>query len=107
MLNLLDPKRISLLGSIDVILCRNVIIYFDLESKRKVIRTFSEKVRAGGYLLLGHSESLINVSNAFELEHLHNDLVYRRPIVGETCRDPYHVAAIAAIRTSDPEERIE
>jgi chemotaxis protein methyltransferase CheR len=106
-LNLLDRKRISLLGSMDVILCRNVMIYFDLEGKREVIRTFSEKLRAGGYLLLGHSESLINVSSAFELEHLHNDLVYRRPIVGEEGRDPWQVAAMAAIRRSDPEGRIE
>jgi chemotaxis protein methyltransferase CheR len=105
-LNLLDRKRISLLGSMDVILCRNVIIYFDLESRREVIRTFSEKLRAGGYLLLGHSESLINVSSAFELEHLHNDLVYRRPIVDEAGRDPWQVAALAAIRKSDPKEQI-
>ena len=103
LLNLLDRSRISLLGTMDVILCRNVIIYFNLETKKEVIHTFSEKLRAGGYLLLGHSESLINVSNAFELAHLRNDLVYRRPIPGETVWDPTHVAAIGAIRESDPE----
>ena len=71
-------------------------------NKHIVIRGSAPHVeaRAGGYLLLGHSESLINVSSAFELEHLHNDLVYRRPIVGETARDPWHVAAMAAIRTT-------
>jgi chemotaxis protein methyltransferase CheR len=106
-LNLLDQGRISLLGTMDVILCRNVIIYFDLETKRKVIRTFSEKLRAGGYLLLGHSESLVNVSNAFELAHLRNDLVYRRPIPGETPWDPIHMAAIAAVGKSVPEGRVE
>jgi chemotaxis protein methyltransferase CheR len=106
-LNLLDRERISLLGTMDVILCRNVIIYFDLETKQEVIRTFSEKLRAGGYLLLGHSESLINVSNAFELAHLCNDLVYRRPVPGETPWDPIHMAAVAAIGKSDPGGRIE
>jgi chemotaxis protein methyltransferase CheR len=106
-LNLLDRGRISLLGTMDVILCRNVIIYFNLETKREVIRTFSEKLRAGGYLLLGHSESLVNVSNAFELAHLRNDLVYRRPIPGETPWDPIHMAAIGAIRTSESEGRVE
>lgn len=100
-LNLVDRARISLLGTMDVILCRNVIIYFDLETKREVIKTFSEKLRAGGYLLLGHSESLINVSSAFELQHLRNDLVYRRPIRGEARRDLWHTAARAAIRASD------
>ena len=102
-LNLLDRSRISLLGTMDVILCRNVIIYFNLETKKEVIHTFSEKLRAGGYLLLGHSESLINISNAFELAHLRNDLVYRRPSPGETVWDATHVAAIGAIRASDPE----
>jgi chemotaxis protein methyltransferase CheR len=62
-LNLLDRSKISLLRTMDVILCRNVIIYFDPESKRKVIQTFYEKLRPGGHLLLGHSESLINLSN--------------------------------------------
>jgi chemotaxis protein methyltransferase CheR len=106
-LNLLDRGRISLLGTMDVILCRNVIIYFDLATKKEVIGTFNEKLRAGGYLLLGHSESLINVSNAFELEHLRNDLVYRLPIPGETRWETWHLAARAAIRTSDTEGPIE
>jgi chemotaxis protein methyltransferase CheR len=104
-LNLLDRDRISLLGTMDVILCRNVIIYFDLETKQEVIQTFSEKIRPGGYLLLGHSESLINVSSAFELAHLRNDLVYRRPIAGETRWDTWQMAAQAAIGKSDPVER--
>ena len=77
----------------------------DLETKREVIQTFSEKLRGGGYLLLGHSESLINVSSAFELAHLRNDLVYRRPIAGETRWDTWQMAAQAAIGKSDPVER--
>jgi chemotaxis protein methyltransferase CheR len=60
-LNLLDRSRIALLGTLDVILCRNVIIYFDLETKSEVIQMFYEKLRPGGHLLLGHSESLINL----------------------------------------------
>jgi len=99
--NLLDRSKISLLGSIDVILCRNVIIYFDAEVKRTVIGTFYEKLRPGGYLLLGHSESLINVTSAFELSHLENDLVYRKPVAGEERRDPWHEVAAAAIHTED------
>ncbi len=78
--NLLDPGKISLIGTMDVIFCRNVIIYFDKEAKRKVIETFSRKLREGGYLLLGHSESLINISNAFELRTLKHDMVYRKPL---------------------------
>jgi chemotaxis protein methyltransferase CheR len=103
-LNLMDRGRLSLLGSMDVILCRNVIIYFDLETKAGVIRTFEEKLRPGGYLLLGHSESLINISSAFELRHLKHDLVYRRPRAGEAGRDLWHDAAAAAIGRAERED---
>ena len=88
-LNLLDEARMALLGSLDVILCRNVIIYFDVETKRRVVRTFQEKLRPGGYLLLGHSESLINLSTDFELRHLRHDMVYRKPSES----DPWHETA--------------
>ena len=97
-LNLLDRPKIALLGSMDVILCRNVIIYFGPETKKTVIGTFYDKLHPGGYLLLGHSESLINVTSAFELRHLKNDLVYRRPVRGAELGDPWHVTAEDAIR---------
>lgn len=80
--NLLDRSKVALLGTLDVILCRNVIIYFDAESKRRVIQTFWDKLRPGGHLLLGHSESLINLSSSFELRQLSRELVYRRPHTG-------------------------
>jgi len=102
-LNLMDRGRLSLLGAMDVILCRNVIIYFDLETKANVIRTFEEKLRPGGYLLLGHSESLINITSAFELCHLKHDLVYRRPRPGEGAREAWHEAAAAEIGRQEPE----
>lgn len=77
--NLLDPFKTSLFRDMDVIFCRNVIIYFDREAKRKVIESFHDKLRDGGYLLLGHSESLINISSAFVLRTLKNDMVYQKP----------------------------
>jgi chemotaxis protein methyltransferase CheR len=78
--NLLDPHKTSLIGSVDVVFCRNVIIYFDREAKKKVIESFYHKLRDGGYLLLGHSESLINISNAFALRTLKHDMVYQKPL---------------------------
>ena len=96
-INLMDDEKIDLLGRMDIILCRNVIIYFDLETKKRVMKTFYSKLRPGGYLLLGHSESLIKVSAAFELKHLEHDLVYRRPMPGEERGDPWHDAAAEAI----------
>ena len=78
-LNLLDPFKTRFLGSMDVIFCRNVLIYFDNVSRRKVIENFYNRLVDGGYLLLGHAESLINISTAFHLKHLKNDMVYQRP----------------------------
>ncbi|HXV37838.1 MAG TPA: protein-glutamate O-methyltransferase CheR [Myxococcota bacterium] len=103
-LNLLDKSKIALLRTMDVILCRNVIIYFNLDTKCQVIRTFYDKLRPGGHLLLGHAESLINLSTAFELRHLKRDLVYRRPFPGMSSDDLWNISAAAAIAQSDRPE---
>ena len=78
-LNLFDQNRLALLGRMDIIFCRNVIIYFDQVAKKKVVEIFNRMLREGGYLLLGHSESLMNISTAFTLRHLKNDMVYQKP----------------------------
>ena len=80
-LNLFDQNRLALLGKMDVIFCRNVIIYFDQAAKKKIIETFYRMLNDGAYLLLGHSESLMNISTAFALKHLKNDMVYQKPCV--------------------------
>lgn len=77
-LNLYDEPRVSLLGYVDVIFCRNVIIYFDESSKKTVVGNFYNRLLEGGYLLLGHSESLISLSTQFKLKHLKNDMVYQK-----------------------------
>ncbi|CAG0961086.1 protein-glutamate O-methyltransferase CheR [Geobacter sp.] len=87
-LNLLDANRIAFLGRMDVIYCRNVIIYFDQVARRKVIDSFFRTLRDGGYLLLGHSESLMNISTAFTLKHLKNDMVYQKPLSGRVGGGP-------------------
>lgn len=77
-INLLDINKLSFISTMDIIFCRNVIIYFDPEAKRKVIETFHRKLNQKGYLFLGHSESLINLSTAFALRHLKHDIIYQR-----------------------------
>jgi chemotaxis protein methyltransferase CheR len=74
-INLVDDDHLALVAEVDIIFCRNVLIYFDAPERKRVL-----KLVPGGYLLLGHSESLINLSTAFELVHLKNDMVYRRPV---------------------------
>jgi chemotaxis protein methyltransferase CheR len=78
-LNLLDTGKAAIVGRADVVVCRNVLIYLDVRSRRKVIDSLYERLVPGGILLLGHSESLLNVTTAFELVHLSEDLVYRKP----------------------------
>jgi hypothetical protein len=65
------------------------------------MKTFHDELRPGGYLLLGHSESLINVTSDFELKHLSRDLVYRRPVPGEECLDRWHSLARAGIANAE------
>lgn len=79
-MNLFDDERTHLVGRCDVIFCRNVVIYFDAPARKRVIDMFYERLVPGGLLLLGHAESLLNVSTAFELLHLKEDLVYKKPI---------------------------
>jgi len=79
-MNLLDEDRSRILGRADVVFCRNVLIYLDARARKTVIEVLYDRLHPGGILLLGHSESLLNVSTAFELLHLRDDLVYRKPV---------------------------
>lgn len=63
-LNLLDPWPMH--GPLDIIFCRNVVIYFDKDTQRKLFARYAELLRPGGYLFIGHSESLHQVSDKFE-----------------------------------------
>ena len=54
-------------GPFDLIFCRNVVIYFDKPTQRKLFARFAEKIAPRGYLIIGHSETLYNVSEEFEL----------------------------------------
>jgi len=81
-LNLVEPGAGPLVPRQDAVFCRNVLIYFDLPARRRVLDLFHARLHDGGFLLLGHSESLINLTSAFELVHLQSDLVYRKPLAG-------------------------
>jgi chemotaxis protein methyltransferase CheR len=78
--NLLDPEACQQMPKMDAVFCRNVMIYFDIPARRRVLAAFHERLVPGGYLLLGHSENLLNLGVDFELVHLHGDLAYRKPL---------------------------
>jgi chemotaxis protein methyltransferase CheR len=75
-LNLSDDTRMTFMKSLDVIFCCNVLIYFDLNSKRRVIQHFYNNLLPHGHLFLGHSESLYGVSEDFRLVHLPGATAY-------------------------------
>lgn len=77
-LNLLDANKLALINPMDMVFCRNVIIYFDSLARKKVIDTFHRKLNSEGYLFLGHSESLMNITTSFALRHFTYDMLYQK-----------------------------
>ena len=77
-INLAELNSYPLISKFDLIFCRNVLIYFDAEGKKKVIKKFYELLNPGGYLFIGHSESLHGISDSFKLVHFEKALAYRK-----------------------------
>lgn len=65
-LNLIDSNSYRKYKQMDMIFCRNVLIYFDEKGKKKVIENLYESLKPGGYLTIGHAESLHNISRGFK-----------------------------------------
>ncbi len=79
-LNLLDEAKVAALPQFDVIFCRNVFIYFSHATRQRVTRLAFERLRPGGYLLLGHAENSPQAPPGFELVRLKHHTVYRREL---------------------------
>lgn len=77
--NIVDRATLIGLGRFDVILCRNLLIYFDDASRIQAARNLHESLNPGGYLCLGHSESMTRISDKFAMARLEDAIVYRRP----------------------------
>lgn len=65
-------------GTYDLILCRNVIMYFAVETAQAVIARLTRALVPGGYLFLGHAETLRGLSHDFHLRHTHGTFYYQR-----------------------------
>jgi chemotaxis protein methyltransferase CheR len=79
-INLNEPAQICLYQSFDVIFCRNLLIYFDDLSRRQAAETFYDALRPGGFLCLGHSESMSRVSSLFEVRRFADAIVYQKTL---------------------------
>jgi chemotaxis protein methyltransferase CheR len=77
--NIIDPASMAGLGRFDVILCRNVLIYFDDAARLAAANALYDSLNPGGYLCLGHSESMGRITDRFELARLADAIVYHRP----------------------------
>lgn len=75
-------------GSADVAFCRNVLIYLTDHAKAHLVALLYERLVEGGVLFLGHAESLLHLSTAFELLHLKQDLAYIKPDRGAPSSTP-------------------
>jgi chemotaxis protein methyltransferase CheR len=76
--NLVTPKITLSQGVYDVVLCRNMLIYFSPPAFTSVIDLFAQALRPGGYLMLGHSESLLDRDTPFVSVLLDGAVIYRK-----------------------------
>lgn len=77
-INLSDRMQLKRIERSHIVFCRNVIIYFDDNMKKQVIGSYYDNLLPGGSLLIGHSESLHNITRAFKPEHHKGAIVYRK-----------------------------
>jgi chemotaxis protein methyltransferase CheR len=77
-INLLDQKAVAGVGTHDFIFCRNVLIYFDKPTQKRVVEAFAAALRPGGILFLGHAESIMRLTDLYEPVITPKAIYYRR-----------------------------
>lgn len=82
--NLVDARAVAQHQGFDIVLCRNLLIYFDDASRRIAAENLYDSLRPGGFVCLGHSETMSRISSLFRVCRYPDAIVYQRP---ETERD--------------------
>jgi chemotaxis protein methyltransferase CheR len=77
--NLIDPRDMERHRGFDLVFCRNVLIYFDDASRRMAAENLYDCLRPGGYICLGHSETMSRISPLFRVCRFPDAIVYQRP----------------------------
>lgn len=78
--NLNDPADTRRFRDIDLIFCRNLLIYFDDISRRIAAEAMFDALRPGGFICLGHSESMSRISSLFNVRRFPDAMVYQKPL---------------------------
>jgi chemotaxis protein methyltransferase CheR len=78
-LNFADDREMTSQINMDIVFCRNVLIYFDIEFRQQVVTHLYNALRPGGFLVIGHSESLRGVHDGFTSIRCPGTLIYQRP----------------------------
>lgn len=81
-INLVDPLHTRAHGVFDVIFCRNMLIYFSEESRRITAENLYESLKPGGFICLGHTESMSRISPLFAVRRFADAIVYQKPEEG-------------------------
>ena len=77
-LNASDPNEMRQISNVDVIFCRNMLIYFDDLSRRQTVELLYDSLQQGGFLCLGHSESMSRISSLFAFRKFPQAIVYQK-----------------------------
>jgi chemotaxis protein methyltransferase CheR len=80
--NLQEPADVRPYRNFDVIFCRNLLIYFDDVSRKQAAEVFFDVLRPGGFVLLGHSESMSRICSLYKVRKFPDAIVYQKPMGG-------------------------
>jgi len=81
--NLIDTQDTGRYRDFDIVFCRNVLIYFDDASRRIAAENLYDCLRPGGYICLGHSETMSRISPLFRVRRYSDAIIYQKPEVDD------------------------
>ncbi|MDW8136335.1 MAG: protein-glutamate O-methyltransferase CheR [Thermodesulfobacterium sp.] len=78
--NLVNPRETKPFRNMDIVFCRNLLIYFDEAARRLAAENLYNSLNSGGFLCLGHSESMSRISSLFKVRKFPEAIVYQKPL---------------------------
>lgn len=78
--NIMETNEVRHFRNMDIIFCRNLLIYFDDASRRQAAEIFYDAMKVGGFVCLGHSESMSRISSLFRVRKFPEAIVYQKPL---------------------------